>query len=60
VLEVRTFNTHDEFTRGRPNVRVGAATNPSRLGFSYDEENTTTASIVNPSVVEVSTAGFLP
>jgi hypothetical protein len=38
----------------------GHNTYPSRLGFSYDWENTTATSIFNPSVVEVSTAGFLP
>ena len=31
----------------------------SQLGFSCDEENTTTASTVKPSVVEISTTSFL-
>ena len=38
----------------------GQNTYPSQLGFSYDWKNTTAASIVNPSVIEVSTTSFLP
>jgi hypothetical protein len=39
---------------------VTANTYLSRLGFSYDGENTIVASIVNPWVVEVLTTSFLP
>ena len=66
VLEVGTFNTHAEFTAGRPNGRVGPAVK-MHISVSSAFQTTvkfnptsTIASIVNPSVVEVSTVDLIP
>ena len=66
VLEVGTFNTHVEFTASRPNGCVGlvAITHISvGSAFHVTEEfnpTSTAASMVQPSVLEVSSAGLIP
>ena len=66
VLEVGTFNTHAEFTAGRPNGHVGTVAIMCILvGSTFHmmvQFNPTSAAalMVQPSVVEASTTGFIP
>ena len=66
VMEVGTFNTHAEFTAGRPNGRVWPV---AKTRISVDSvfqtmvefnPTTTAASMVQPSVLQVSCAGLIP
>ena len=60
------LNTHAEFTASRINASLGpVAKTRIPVGSTFHtmekmQPNTTAASIVNPLVVKVSTAGFIP
>jgi hypothetical protein len=66
VLEIGLFNTHAEFTLGRPNGYLRpAAITCILVGSAFHttdkcNPNTTVASIVQPSVLEVSSASLIP
>jgi hypothetical protein len=66
VMEVGTFNTHANFIAGRPNGRVWLAAKTHilvDLVFQRMVEfnpTSTTASMVQLSVLEVSCAGLIP
>ena len=66
VLEVGTFNTHAEFTAGRPNGQV-APVAITRISYSLAIQTmvkfnptSTAVLMVQTSVLEVSTAGLIP
>jgi hypothetical protein len=64
VLEVWTFNPHAEFTTDGPNSRVGpAAITCISVGLAFQttiqfNPTSTTASMVQPSVLEVSSTSL--
>ena len=66
VLEVGTFNTHTEFIAGRPNGRVWPAVKTRiSVGSAFQttvkfNPTSTTTLMVQPSVLEVSSAGLIP
>jgi len=66
VSEVGTFNTHVEFTASRPNGCVGlVAITHISVGSAFHttekcNPTSTAASMVQPSVLEVSSAGLIP